>query len=393
VRRSRRPGADVAAPLDRGALAELAGLELRPAVSVLMPAHRAGPEIRQDPIRLKNLLREAERRLARRGIREDDAARVLAPAAELVAARAFWRHQQEGLAVFLAAGFARVHSAPRSFAERAVVGDRFHVVQLVPVVEADDRFYVLALSQNDVRLVSATPTTAAEVDLGDLPRNLSAALLEDTPERQIQSHVVSAVGGERGVIFHGHGGGMDDRKPSILQFFHRLDEGLRPHLGEPTAPLVLAAVEYLVPLYREANTHPNLLPDALPGNPEGLSAEVLQARGWEVVRPHVERDRAAVAERYRALAGTGRTADDIAAVLPAAQGGRIEHLFVAADAASWGTFDPASGTVALRDETAPEAEELVNLAVIHAWQRGGAVHVVDSPDVPGGGALAAILRY
>ena len=32
-------------------------------VSIFLPTHRAGPEIRQDPIRLKNLLKQAESRL------------------------------------------------------------------------------------------------------------------------------------------------------------------------------------------------------------------------------------------------------------------------------------------------------------------------------------------
>ena len=31
-----------------------------PAVSIFMPTHRAGPGIQQDPIRLKNLLKQAE---------------------------------------------------------------------------------------------------------------------------------------------------------------------------------------------------------------------------------------------------------------------------------------------------------------------------------------------
>ena len=34
-----------------------------PAVSLLMPIHRTPPENRQDPIRLRNLLSEAKRRL------------------------------------------------------------------------------------------------------------------------------------------------------------------------------------------------------------------------------------------------------------------------------------------------------------------------------------------
>ena len=32
-------------------------------VSLFMPTHRSGPEVQQDPVRLKNLLRQAEGRL------------------------------------------------------------------------------------------------------------------------------------------------------------------------------------------------------------------------------------------------------------------------------------------------------------------------------------------
>ena len=38
--------------ISRETLDELTTLELRPAVSILMPTHHAGPEIRQDPIRV-----------------------------------------------------------------------------------------------------------------------------------------------------------------------------------------------------------------------------------------------------------------------------------------------------------------------------------------------------
>lgn len=40
-----------------------------PAVSIFMPTHRAGQEIRQDPIRLKNLVRRAEQQLIEEGTR------------------------------------------------------------------------------------------------------------------------------------------------------------------------------------------------------------------------------------------------------------------------------------------------------------------------------------
>ena len=48
----------------RSDLDELVAMDARPAVSIHLPTHVAGREIRQDPIRLKNLLSSAADRLA-----------------------------------------------------------------------------------------------------------------------------------------------------------------------------------------------------------------------------------------------------------------------------------------------------------------------------------------
>ena len=56
------------ATLTKGELLEIAYAATEPAVSIFMPTHHAGAaEIRQDPIRLNNLLNEAETRLTGRG--------------------------------------------------------------------------------------------------------------------------------------------------------------------------------------------------------------------------------------------------------------------------------------------------------------------------------------
>src|ERR1700738_3765936 len=47
----------------RSDLDEVAAMDARPAVSIFLPTHIAGREIRQDPIRLKNLLSSAADRL------------------------------------------------------------------------------------------------------------------------------------------------------------------------------------------------------------------------------------------------------------------------------------------------------------------------------------------
>jgi len=95
-------------------LAERAG----PCVSLYLPTHRTGREMQQDPIRLKNLLRQAEHELEGVAIRGTDAAHLLKPARDLLAESSFWEHASDGLGVFLAPGFARMFRLPVSFQGR-----------------------------------------------------------------------------------------------------------------------------------------------------------------------------------------------------------------------------------------------------------------------------------
>jgi hypothetical protein len=89
-------------------LDELLACDPQPAVSIYVPTHQAGREVRQDAIRLRNLLSAATKRLgaAQRG---PEIARLLEPAAAVVDDEDFWRYQDQGLAVFLAPGFDRIH--------------------------------------------------------------------------------------------------------------------------------------------------------------------------------------------------------------------------------------------------------------------------------------------
>jgi hypothetical protein len=48
----------------RNDLDELVGCDKRPIVSIYLPTHSAGREVRQDPIRLRNLLSMAGKRLS-----------------------------------------------------------------------------------------------------------------------------------------------------------------------------------------------------------------------------------------------------------------------------------------------------------------------------------------
>jgi len=363
-----------------------------PCVSLFAPTHRAGGETQQDPIRFKNLLKGAEDRLAASGLRSPEVRALLEPARALLADALFWQHQREGLAVFLAPGWSCHYRLPLAVPELVVVAERFHVKPLLALYAGDGPFYVLALSQNQVRLLAGTRHSVEAVPLEGVPASLADALQREEAERGLQFHTRTPAGkGERAAIFHGHGD--EEAKDRLLRYFRQVDRGLGDLLrGEP-APLVLAAVEYLMPIYREANTFPHLLPEGIPGNPEGLAADELHRRAWAIVEPRLRTAERAAAARYRQLRGTGRTANDVEGAVVAASQGRVDTLFVPIGRQVWGRVDPETATVHMREAPEPGDEDLLDLAAVHTLVHGGTVYPVEPGAGPDDAPLAAILRY
>jgi hypothetical protein len=368
-----------------------------------MPTHRAGAETQQNPIRLKNLLGQAEERLLAsdrdrggRGLRTPEVQARLEPASELVEDGQFWQHQSDGLAIFISAEIAEHYRLPFDFEELVVVADRFHMKPLLRLLSGDGHFFILALSQDQVRLLQGSRYSVGAVELESAPSNLAEALRFDDPERRLQFHTASGPTGGKGgrpAMFYGQGAPSQDEKGDILRYFQKLDAGLQEFLSGEQAPLVLAGVDYLLPLYREANTYPHLVEKGIEGNPENLSAKELHQRAWAIVQPRFLGEREVAAERYRQLAGTDQATDDLNEIVPAAYHGRVETLFVALDLQQWGTFDPAANEVRLRQEREPGAGDLLDFAAVQALLHGASVYVVEPDQMPAGASLAAVFRY
>src|SRR5690554_1155008 len=195
-------------------------------VSLFMPTHRAGREMEQDPIRFKNLLRKAEEQLLASGLRSPEVQEMLKKPQRLLQDRDFWQQQSDGLALFFTEDLLHYYRLPVEFAETTVLTDRFHVKPLLPILAKDSTFYILALSQNQLRLLEGTRHTVDEMDLGDTPETLAATFLDGFPEKQLQSHTSSpSAGGTRSPLFHGHDP-SDDTKKHIQQWFRTIDKAV-----------------------------------------------------------------------------------------------------------------------------------------------------------------------
>jgi hypothetical protein len=365
-------------------------------VSLFAPMVKAGPETQQNPIRFKNLVRRASDALAERGLSQKEAERLLAPATALIDDTPFWQHQSSGLAAFVADGFFRCYRLPIEVRELAVVEARFHLKPVLPALSGDGRFYLLALSQKHVRLLEATRHSVREVDLGDLPTSLNDALGYEVEETHLQYHTgTPRRTGEatRSAVYHGHGGGEDDAKLEIQKFFNLLDQGVGTLIADRQAPLVLAGVEFLFPLYRQASDHPHVVEGGVSGNPAELSNEELHERAWPLVEPHFTRDQEEAEGRFRELLGTGQASAHLDEVVTAAHDGRVDTLFVALGTRRWGSFDEEARKVEVSDSNGPGTEDLVDLAAIQTLLKGGTVYAVPPDRVPEGSEVAAVYRY
>lgn len=372
-----------------------------PCVSIFMPAHRVGRENMQDPIRLKNILAQAEEELKAQGMRMPDAEKLLQPGQDLLNDSFFWQHQSDGLAVFLADGFARNYRLPIEFKEQLVITKRFHLKPLLSIMSGDGRFFMLAISLNDIRLFQGTRFTVDEVSLSEVPTNIADALWFDQPERQQQWHTGTrsprGSGGERPAIFHGQGVGVNDEKKDILRFFQRVNTGIVDLLGDESSPLVLAGLDYLQPIYREANTYHHLIETGIEGNADEMGSNELHQGAWEILDPLFKQAQEQAVDRFLALAGneSKEASNELDTVVKAAAYGGVDTLFVGLGVKRWGLFLPDSNRV--EEKAGVEKEngdiDLLDFAAAQTLAHSGIVYAVPAGQVPGEGDLAAILRY
>lgn len=365
-------------------------------VSMYMPTFRAGrTDVQQNPVRLKKLLREVQERLKKIGLRRSEADAYLQSAQRLLDDSSFWVNMSDGLAVFISNDYFRYYRLPIQLPELVVVANRFHVKPLLPMFGSDRRFYIMAISQKTVRLLQCTRFGFNELDIaGKIPRNLAEALKYDDFDREAQYHVHFGVAGLGGAMLTAHGAEVQETKDNLLRFFLLIDRSLqRVFLQNETAPLVLISVDYLFPIYKQANTYRHLLDKEAEGNPDRMSPNELHQLGVSTMEPYFEKEQDNALRSYHEFVGLGRTTNDLETIVIEAYRGRIQILFVARNHQEWGNYDTFTNMVEIHLEEESCDADLLDFAAAHTLTHGGEAYVVETEKVPGGAYAAAVLRY
>jgi hypothetical protein len=365
-------------------------------VTVYMPMFKGGKEQNENmgQASLKECIREAQELLKAYQIHESEIKDYLRPIQELVSDIELWRNPAEGLAIFLDKenGMA-FYKLPIAFDKQVYVANSFYVQPLFPLFSGDGRYYLLALSQDYVKLYQGSRYFFEEVvDEEITPKRLEEAVGYDYEEKQIQ--VRSGHAAHRAGSFHGYGEGKDDEKKELVSYFRQIDTELLKRLKNTSAPLVISCVDKLYPLYSQVNTYPNLYKKNVSGDPEFKDETVLHQDSWELVGGEFSKIKKEKMHQFTEHSHTTKTSYQLSEIIRAANDGKIDTLFVNNDVAAFGTYDLTTQCLILDETKEVQNVSLTNMAAVKTMMNKGHVYVVENSEMPvKNKSLNALMRF
>lgn len=351
-------------------------------VSFYLPTHRGGMEVinEEDHLAFKNQLKAVSEKLEEKGWEEKNIKEFLQPVKDLLDSPLFWRKQTEGLAVFLTNGFMEYYNLPFIVEPYFHIARGFYLRPLVPAFSGGGRYYVLGLNLQHISFFVGNRERLKELYVEDfIPQRMEEVVGYDYQEKfkQFRSQ------GYGQATFHGHGEWKGEfKKDEILRFFREVDKKIFKLIGGHHTPLFLVGVDYLVGLYRQANTYAHLMEEFLDLNPEHLDARDLHEKIWNKIFARFDRERVRKVELIHQFHNTPRTSFDLSEIIQEAVNGKVDTLFVRKGAEIWGLFDKQQNSVVAEEKQSDSNISLVNLAVTEVLRNGGNVYEQPAEAMP-----------
>lgn len=363
----------------RPELRALIGTRADACVSIYVPTTPQTQHVEGSRIALGNLTRTALEQLDAAGF--DKRRRALLEA-ELDALREdddFWRLQAHSLAVFATPDNVRTFRLATAVSETVEVSDRFHVKPLLRAMAFPQHAFVLALSENDARLVEVF------ADLPPSPVRVPG-LPDSAADATGRASVNNLTQGTRQANAEG-------QKMLLRKYARQVDAALRAVLAGRETPLILAATEPLGPMFRAVNSYPALLAEGVSASPDRMSDGELAEAARAALDGHYASEIEAAKALFQERVGQNRATTDLRTAARAATFGAVELLLVDIDEVLPGTVDDTDGSVSLASEAGAASYGVIDEIAGRAIRAGAKVLAVRRADIPDESPLAAILRY
>jgi hypothetical protein len=374
---------------------ELATMKEPLCISIFMPTHRAGKEVKEqvDRINLKNQIQDLTKELEALQLKPREIEDLLDPIIKLMEDSGFWSHQSDGLAIFRSKDYFEYWTLPVLFESFIYISDHYYLKPVVPYLNDDGKYYLLALSLSGAKLYEGFPHQINEIEVSDLlPERLEDAVGYDFKEKHLQFRTGQSDKG--GAIYHGHGSGDEEEKLEILKFFRAINTGLMKFLKNKKRPMVLATVDYLVPIYQEVNDYPHLRAEFIAGNPEHEDPVVLHEKVRQLLADFFKEKRNGLLASFEPALSHSLASFKAEEIVPAAFHKQVEILFIKNREVMWGSYDQNTNTIKADEKQSGLNTCLLNFAAVHTMLNNGEVYILEADEMPVLKTnINAILRY
>jgi hypothetical protein len=347
------------------------------------------PDPMQVRTHMKNAVHQIEKRLPEMGLDAQVASALLEPIRAIAADIEMQRDWAITLVLFRSPELLRCFSMREPFKDSVTIGTHFHIRPLFSALAREQQFFMLALSQKHVRLYRCTQHSIQEIPWGQhAPPDFQVWMNIRMPDHDLENRSSAGVsaGSSKGVVF----GTNTDREhfdEYLLHYFKVVDKAVCDVLRGETAPLMVAAVEPDVALYRRVSAHPKLMERAVHGSPNGLSPRELHKRALEIVRQVPSGALSKVLKSFAEHGGNQRVSLSLMDILKASFEGRLACLLIREDAEFRGKWDGVGEQIFGGDE------DLLNLAALQTLSHRGQVFALPQSEIPQHGDAAAALRF
>ncbi len=361
-------------------------------VSIYIPTHRTG-HAQEDRIRYKNALADVEVQLHDRGLNEREVKQFLSEAKSYIDNNEFWLKQSDGLAVFITKDHFSFHQLPVPFENFTLVHDHFYLRPILPMVSAQQKFMILTLSQNQVNLFEAGPYSITPVHIADLvPASMDVMMEFVEAEKSLQHHESGTQGA--GAIFHGQGGGKEMDEVRIREFFRMVNDGLQEIYRDNKMPLLVGCVDYLFPIFKQANTYQHLIDNHISGNFDDTDVLLLHEKAMAVMGDTFNANKREKIANFDGYMAEGKASSWLNDVVKSAVEGRIDTLFINNNEHAWGKYDPKAHLTIISKTRQPDDICLLDFATKQAFSSGAKIYNVSRDELPQPTAnINAVYRY
>lgn len=292
-------------------------------VSIYLPTHRNAPENKQDRIRFKNLISQAEKTLLEK-FEMRNPSKFLEKAENLYKDLMFWTHASDGLALLIDEEETRILKLEGKIPERLVVGPRFHLLPLLNYYEFMNESYILDIAKNRFRLYYGSREGIIGVDTPELSQNFEE--LFDDRDLQSDHHHSGRVANYQGLQSK-----AEINEKETEKYLRYVAKGLAKLLKGDELPLLVFGTREVLSLFKEYSRDDLDIYQMIDKPLSSLHINQIYGKLKEILLPRYEKEIDNYLVELNNEIAKDRGTDNESLVLREAPTGRIEALFIAED--------------------------------------------------------------